>query len=154
MKRADSFDDRPAAQLERLRSGQACAGCRKGKNRCDGARPRCNYCIRRNIQCDYPTAPRKSRVSPGYASCNASITFRYVNSLEEKIRRLESRIAAGQTARLEASGTGSPDDDFPLSPSSDKETFDNQQPVEVIEFGNSFSKQPFDSKVLFLYWPP
>jgi hypothetical protein len=74
--------------------------------------------------------------------------------LEEKIRRLESRIAAGQTVRLEASGTGSADEDFPLSPSSEKETFDNQQPVEVIEFGNSFSKQPFNSKVLFLYWPP
>jgi hypothetical protein len=154
MKRADGFESRPAAQIERLRSGQACAGCRKGKNRCDGARPRCNYCLRRNIECDYPTAPRKSRVSPGYVNCNTLLNFRYVNSLEEKIRRLESRIVAGQTARLGALDTTIADEDFPLSPSSEKDTFENQQPVEVIEFGNSFSKQQCNSKVPFLCWLP
>jgi hypothetical protein len=154
MKRADGFESRPAAQIERLRSGQACAGCRKGKNRCDGARPRCNYCLRRNIECDYPTAPRKSRVSPGYVNCNTLLTFRYANSLEEKIRRLESRIVAGQTARLGALDTTIADEDFPLSPSSEKDTFENQQPVEVIEFGNSFSRQQCNSKVPFLCWLP
>lgn len=62
------------SDVHRLRSGRACLGCRKRKSRCDGARPKCSYCAKRNFDCTYVASSR----SEGY-----------VAALEGRVRRLE-----------------------------------------------------------------
>jgi hypothetical protein len=47
-------EDTQRRPAKRLKSGSACASCRKKKHRCDGERPRCSGCRIRDIQCIYP----------------------------------------------------------------------------------------------------
>ncbi|KAJ1678616.1 hypothetical protein EV182_003691, partial [Spiromyces aspiralis] len=42
--------------------GMACAACRRRKIRCDGKRPRCSYCVKKNYECQL--TPHKKRGRP------------------------------------------------------------------------------------------
>ncbi|KAF2461172.1 fungal-specific transcription factor domain-containing protein [Lineolata rhizophorae] len=80
--------------MDRLRSGQACRVCRKRKNKCDGTRPACGFCTKRGSECVYDNPYKSMQIDEGY-----------VESLEEKVRKLEEdlRQSVGQ-ARESALG--------------------------------------------------
>jgi hypothetical protein len=65
----NSSKRRQMTPTDRLKSGQACTSCRKGKNRCDGLRPTCTYCLRRNLECDYVPAAKRPKLSARYVIC-------------------------------------------------------------------------------------
>ncbi|KAK9762899.1 hypothetical protein K7432_010899 [Basidiobolus ranarum] len=51
---------------KRKRLTQACEGCRKKKVRCDGGKPACANCARRNIECTYVPSTNKRGPRQGY----------------------------------------------------------------------------------------
>lgn len=68
----------------RLRSGQACLGCRRRKSRCDAVRPKCSYCKKRKLDCQYASFNRAKEPSSHDSS--------YIASLEDRLRRLEQDL--------------------------------------------------------------
>jgi hypothetical protein len=68
----------------RLRSGQACLGCRRRKSRCDAVRPKCSYCKKRKLDCQYASFNRAKEPS--------SQDSNYIASLEDRLRRLEQDL--------------------------------------------------------------
>ncbi|KAJ3268150.1 hypothetical protein HDU76_011498, partial [Blyttiomyces sp. JEL0837] len=44
----------------------SCEFCRQRKVKCDGGKPRCGFCVRKNVECVYMGLPRKERklISP------------------------------------------------------------------------------------------
>ena len=47
----------------RLKPAAACKACRSRKHRCDGGKPACQSCIKRNVRCVYIAAKPKLQVS-------------------------------------------------------------------------------------------
>jgi hypothetical protein len=60
----------------------ACEWCRKGKLRCDGARPKCGACTRNSRECGYSEGRKKSGPKRGY-----------VQLLERRIRKLAHSLS-------------------------------------------------------------
>ncbi|KAL1849483.1 hypothetical protein Plec18170_007390 [Paecilomyces lecythidis] len=58
-------EDGPAKKKPRVRVTKACDICRKRKERCDGAQPRCQRCNKLNLACSYHQG-RKRGLRSGY----------------------------------------------------------------------------------------
>ncbi|KAK7207840.1 fungal-specific transcription factor domain-containing protein [Myxozyma melibiosi] len=87
----------------------ACEYCRRRKQKCDGAVPACNTCVKTNKECVYPDRLTYRQYPRGY-----------VENLEEKVRSLEAQLRASRERnRNESEGANSespsvqspPDDD-------------------------------------------
>lgn len=64
---------------KRARIELACEGCRQRKTRCDGIKPKCGICLKRNIDCVY-----------GKRYTRAQVSTDYVKSLEKRLGMLPS----------------------------------------------------------------
>ncbi|KAF1929226.1 uncharacterized protein M421DRAFT_134642 [Didymella exigua CBS 183.55] len=70
----------PLPKRQKLKTTTACEPCRSRKIRCDGHKPSCEACLKRNQQCIYHAAP-------DVKSANA-----YVDSLVNRVSQLEQEL--------------------------------------------------------------
>lgn len=70
----------PLPKRQKLKTTTACEPCRSRKIRCDGNKPSCEACLKRNQQCIYQAAP-------DVKSANA-----YVDSLVNRVSQLEHEL--------------------------------------------------------------
>lgn len=70
----------PLPKRQKLKTTTACEPCRSRKIRCDGNKPSCEACLKRNQQCIY-------QATPDVKSANA-----YVDSLVNRVSQLEHEL--------------------------------------------------------------
>ena len=60
-----ALEDRTGGSVgkARLKPAAACKACRSRKHRCDGGKPACQSCIKRNVRCVYIAAKPKLQIS-------------------------------------------------------------------------------------------
>ncbi|KAL5048373.1 hypothetical protein BDW71DRAFT_196042 [Aspergillus fruticulosus] len=82
----------------------ACDVCYQRKVKCDGARPRCNWCLHQQLDCTYRRpCPRKGTKRTPTSSTAANRV-----SLIERIRRLDERRADVMSSDINDSQAGAP----------------------------------------------
>ncbi|KAF9893007.1 hypothetical protein FE257_012418 [Aspergillus nanangensis] len=86
-----SDDDERTHRQKRRRVSKACDRCRHGKLKCDGARPRCDTCLKADKPCSYGAGMRRRGLRTGYVralECLWGLVLQSGDGSEDTIEKL------------------------------------------------------------------
>ena len=87
---SDSDEGSPSASEGK--SSTVCFLCRQRKTKCDRKLPKCTFCIKAKVECQYVPKPKKRGLRAGY-----------VSELESRLERLEGEVSTLKQERTLAS---------------------------------------------------
>ena len=84
-------DENSEKVVKRSRVSRACDRCRAGRERCDGAHPKCQTCTHQNRECSYNEQPKKRGIQPNYIR-TLELTLAWIFQAYPAV---ESQLASG-----------------------------------------------------------
>jgi hypothetical protein len=118
----------PLPKRQKLKTTTACEPCRSRKIRCDGNKPSCEACLKRNQQCIY-------QATPDVKSANA-----YVDSLVNRVSQLEHELNNARNTILRMSTAPPPVAPTPLPPTLSPHLDSNIDPRLCPDYGAAVAR--------------